>query len=77
MFKVGDKVILKSDIYSPTPRNPAVDSEFSCIGIIYLVTDRTDNDWTMRVHWRNGHINSYRPKDLELVSFGKKPDWRL
>jgi hypothetical protein len=61
---VGDVVMLLPDIYEPRLANPAMGSEWECLGTIkhiHVTNFRIDY---IDVEWENGSINGYRPADL-------------
>ena len=53
--KMGQRVILTSEVYGVSPVNPYIDSEYACGGKVIRVVDPENVD----VMWDNGNINSY------------------
>ena len=66
-IEIGDtvKIVATSEFYNcPDATNP------QCEGVYIAIPE--DSFYTHHVEWANGHVNSYRLCDLELIKKGNK-----
>lgn len=69
-LKIGDRVYLTSNIYTPSMKNPTKGSPYECKGTIRKITLYISKiPINCAVEWDNGNINGYTLKrDLTLVN---------
>jgi hypothetical protein len=69
-FKEGDRVIFVRNIrgYSLGRGNPIQGSSWACEGTV------THAGTILTVRWDNGHLNSYVPECLELITPSNNPN---
>lgn len=68
-LKKGDRVCLTHWFHDATPSNPAVGSEFECVGTVDKVGGQSCG-----VAWDNGRFNGYLQKHLSLSEKISEPN---